>query len=574
MTGYVSSLALTNPGAGYTATPTVTIAAGTGTLATATANMTTFNPVLSVTPPSAANYTVKRLGTRITGVGSGALTDSTNISSSGRLNSISVTAGGTGYVVAPTVTITGGGGSGAIAHAVLTGPSVTSIVVDVKGSGYTSNPTVTLSAPPAGTTATGAALREFQITGVNVLSSGNGYVAASTAVQFETAPASGVYVAAPAGVTAVLSQSIASLSIGVNGDGYTSAPAVTITPSDATTPSTAATATSAILYKVKDITVTAQGSGYEGTDIVVTFAAPPSGTTATAGVISRINGTLHRIILANPGSGYTAAPNVYLTVTAPGLIPVHQAEMTATVSGGQVTGITIADPGQGYDYASDATGKYTATISTYSSAAAATANPNPKSGQIDFIQISNPGAGYVVVPTVEIVNTASTADANHFGTGAVATAVVTDGRVSAITITNAGSGYYIAPTVKITVASAVMTAVAQCTVNADGRITGVTFPGFYPYTKGFGYNAVPTVTFTPSVPGKGTGATGVAILKNGTVDDIIMTNQGSGYLGKNNPGTTQNLTIKPDNGVPIVLFAGKTYVRDLYLGTGYRMTEQ
>jgi hypothetical protein len=479
------------------------------------------------------------------------------------------------------VTITGGGGSGAVAHAVLTGPSVTSIVVDVRGSGYTSNPTVTLSAPPAGTTATGAALREFQITGVNVLSSGNGYVAASTAVWFETFAGSGVYTVQYAGVSAVLSQSIASLSIGVNGDGYTSAPVVTITPSDATTPTTAATATSAILYKVKDITVTAQGSGYEGTDVVVTFAAPPSGTTATAGLISRINGLLRRVILTNPGSGYTAAPNVYLTVLAPGLIPVRQAEMTATVSGGQVTGITVADPGQGYDFASDAAVRYTATISTYSSSAAATANPNPKSGQIDFIQISNPGAGYAIVPTVEIVNTVtppavpgSTSDANHFGTGAVATAVVTDGRVSAITVTNAGSGYYIAPTIKITVASAVMTAVAQCTVNADGRITGVTFPAFYPYTKGFGYNAVPTVTFTPSVPGKGTGATGVAILKNGTVDDIIMTNQGSGYLGKNNPGTTMNLSIKPDNGVPIVLFAGKTYVRDLYLGTGYRMTEQ
>ena len=53
-----------------------------------------------------------------------------------------------------------------------------------------------------------------------------------------------------------------------------------------------------------------------------------------------------------------------------------------------------------------------------------------------------------------------------------------------------------------------------------------------------------------------------------------MTNQGSGYLGKNNPSSTQYLTVKPDNGAPIVLFAGKTYVRDIYFGTGYRMTEQ
>jgi hypothetical protein len=247
-----------------------------------------------------------------------------------------------------------------------------------------------------------------------------------------------------------------------------------------------------------------------------------------------------------------------------------EAVLTPTVSGGQVTGITVTNGGVGYPYNTG----YTVDISTFKTGGAATAKPNPKSGQIDFIQISNPGAGYVVVPTVEIVNTLNPADANHFGTGAVATAVVTDGRVSAITVTNAGSGYYIAPTIKITVASSLLTAVAQCTVNTDGTISGVTFPAFYPYTKGYGYNAVPTVTFTPSVPGKGTGATGVAILKNGQVDNIVMTNQGSGYLGKNNPGTTQTLTIKPDLGVPIVLFAGKTYVRDLYLGTGYRMTEQ
>ncbi len=572
MTGYVSGLTLTNPGAGYTAAPTVTIAAGTGTLATATANMTTANPILSVTPPTTTTWYTKRHGTRIVGAGSGAVTDSTTLGAGGRISSITVTANGLGYLVSPTVTITGGGGSGAVAHANMAGTTVGTITVDNPGSGYTSNPTISLTpAPSGGTNATAGATREFPVTGVTVLAGGNGY-GAGTTVEFENAAGSGVYVAAPAGVTAVLSQSIASFTL-VNGDGYTSAPTVTITPSNTTVPTTAATATSAILYKVKDITVTAQGSGYEGTDVVVTFAAPPSGTTATAGVISRINGLLKRVILTSAGSGYTAAPNVYLTVTAPGLIPVRQAEMTATVSGGQVTAITVADPGQGYDYATDAAGRYIATISTYSSSAAATANPNPKSGQIDFIQISNPGAGYVVVPTVEIVNTLNPADANHFGTGAVATAVVTDGRVSAITVTNAGSGYYIAPTIKITVASSLLTAVAQCNVNADGTIAGVTFPAFYPYTKGYGYNAVPTVTFTPSVPGKGTGATGVAILKNGQVDNIIMTNQGSGYVGKNNPSSAHSLEITPSF-TPIVLFAGKTYVRDFYFGTGKRTIEQ
>ncbi len=55
---------------------------------------------------------------------------------------------GAGYVTAPTVTITGGGGSGATATAVLTGDKVTSITPGSGGTGYTGTPTVTIGAPP------------------------------------------------------------------------------------------------------------------------------------------------------------------------------------------------------------------------------------------------------------------------------------------------------------------------------------------------------------------------------------------------------------------------------------------
>lgn len=61
---------------------------------------------------------------------------------------IDVTSGGSGYVIAPTVTISGGGGSGATAHSSISGGSVASITVDSPGSGYTSTPTVTVAPPP------------------------------------------------------------------------------------------------------------------------------------------------------------------------------------------------------------------------------------------------------------------------------------------------------------------------------------------------------------------------------------------------------------------------------------------
>ena len=67
----------------------------------------------------------------------------------GKVVSISVGAQGYGYTSAPTVTLAGGGGSGATATASLTSDKVTSFSVTAGGSGYTSAPNV-IVAPPAG----------------------------------------------------------------------------------------------------------------------------------------------------------------------------------------------------------------------------------------------------------------------------------------------------------------------------------------------------------------------------------------------------------------------------------------
>jgi hypothetical protein len=68
---------------------------------------------------------------------------------SGFVTSISVTNGGSGYTSAPSVEISGGGGSGALATASLSGGAVSGITVNNAGSGYTSIPDVLVAAPPA-----------------------------------------------------------------------------------------------------------------------------------------------------------------------------------------------------------------------------------------------------------------------------------------------------------------------------------------------------------------------------------------------------------------------------------------
>ena len=65
------------------------------------------------------------------------------------VTSIAVTAGGSGYTSAPTVTITNDStdttGAGATATAVLTGDAVTSVTITASGSGFTEAPTITFS---------------------------------------------------------------------------------------------------------------------------------------------------------------------------------------------------------------------------------------------------------------------------------------------------------------------------------------------------------------------------------------------------------------------------------------------
>ncbi len=107
--GVVTSIVVDTPGTGYTSAPTIALAA----------------------PPT------------------------------GQITGVSVSNGGQNYASAPAVTFSGGGGTGAAAHAVLTNGLVSSIVIDSAGSGYTTPPTVAIGAPAGG-----------EITAINLTSPG------------------------------------------------------------------------------------------------------------------------------------------------------------------------------------------------------------------------------------------------------------------------------------------------------------------------------------------------------------------------------------------------------------------
>ncbi len=68
------------------------------------------------------------------------------------VSSILLTGTGTGYIQPPSVSIVGGGGTGATASAVIANGQVTGITITNGGRGYTSGPRVVFSPPPAGGT--------------------------------------------------------------------------------------------------------------------------------------------------------------------------------------------------------------------------------------------------------------------------------------------------------------------------------------------------------------------------------------------------------------------------------------
>lgn len=95
------------------------------------------------------------------------------------VQSINLQAGGTGYTTAPTVSLTGGGGTGATATATVSGGTVTGITVTAAGSGYTSAPTVSFTGG-GGTGASAAAVisdgSDFVFPTTRSYISFNGYV--------------------------------------------------------------------------------------------------------------------------------------------------------------------------------------------------------------------------------------------------------------------------------------------------------------------------------------------------------------------------------------------------------------
>ena len=221
-TGGITSIEVTDPGSGYTSTPTVTITSP------------------GVTPSATATAEA--------------------VVSQGVISSITVDEAGFGFA-APAVTFTGGNpNAGQEAVATASGP-VDNIVLADGGSGYTSQPIVRFSLPdlPDGVQATGAAVMNGQgvVTSVELVDGGSGYTTAPTVEILDGNQTNAT------GATAIATIGIGRIDLDFGGIGYDTPPTVTIADTVGTADKGAsATAVIARRGAVTAVTVTAAGAGY------------------------------------------------------------------------------------------------------------------------------------------------------------------------------------------------------------------------------------------------------------------------------------------------------------------------
>jgi FtsP/CotA-like multicopper oxidase with cupredoxin domain len=290
----------------------------------------------------------------------------------GQIGSLTLTNPGSGYSSAPSVSFTGGGGTGATAAVTFAGANVTGLTLNAGGSGYSTAPTVTFSGG-GGSGAAATAFLNMYVASVTMGNRGLGYTSAPT-VSFSGGGGSG------ATATANLTGAVATVTVTNRGSKYTSPPTVSFTGGGGS----GATATATVQGgQVRSVTVTYGGSGYTSAPTVVFTGGGGSGAAATA-AITQVVGS---VTVTNGGSNYTSAPAVAFTGGGG-----SGATATSTILG-TVSSLLLTNGGAGYTSAPTV-----GFAGGGGTGAAATATFVP--GSVASLILVNPGTGYTSAPTV------------------------------------------------------------------------------------------------------------------------------------------------------------------------------
>jgi hypothetical protein len=349
-------------GTGITAGTRITVL-GTGTGGTGTYTVSASQTVASTTitgqPAVGATFTATGAGT---GTGTAYTKSISSVTLLGGVKEINILNAGSGYTSAPTITFSGGGGSGAVATTKMNAGSVLYCTVSNQGDNYTSDPTITFGTQWTAATAVLVGQQYFY-SGRLYTVTGAGTTHASTAPTHTSGSASnGTATLAYAGVPAT------GETVRRFGSGYTSAPTITIT--DASRVGTISAELSFLTAKsnakllpvidsgqIVGVIVENAGIGYSTSTITVTGDGSNAELKAdhNIGTIQSLQanneiltspGTINAIKIISGGYGYGVA-NIEIQGDGTG------ATATATLdsASGKINKITITNPGQNYTFA-------------------------------------------------------------------------------------------------------------------------------------------------------------------------------------------------------------------------------
>ncbi len=267
----------------------------------------------SVLQGTSANFTVAATGTPSLGYQwyqqLDTVATATPILDDGFVLGATVTSGGAGYFTTPNVSISGGGGSGALATATVNSGVVTAINIINPGSDYISLPTVSID--PPSDPLNGQTNANLNISGATTNDAGNyflvvsnNYGAATSSVVSLTVNVPVYIITQPQNLT-VPPGSNASFSVTAGGNTPFSYQWYALPATNTT-----ATATALVLDGfVYGATVNNGGNGYVSIPNVQILGGGGSGASATA-VVS--NGTVVAVNVTNTGSGYASTPLIQI----------------------------------------------------------------------------------------------------------------------------------------------------------------------------------------------------------------------------------------------------------------------
>ena len=266
--------------------------------------------------------------------------------------------------------------------------------------------TVTIVGDGSGATATAKVGAGGAITDITITNPGSNYTSATVEIT-----GAGAGAAATAVVTS--SQTVVAVNVTNSGMNYVQ-PSVAITGGGATTPATATAYGS-----VDSLNLTYGGSGYTLPTVDFDYPDGVGGVQAKGHVTwDTVTGVITGVVIDNPGSGYSRAPNVVIR-DGTQFNPLNRRQFNAAQAAREQS-ILDAQGGQ-----IQALPRVNVLDNAIVSATI----------KVQSIVVDTFGAGYTSVPTVNITDT--------LGGGMMATADATIdiGAVTAITLTNPGSGY-------------------------------------------------------------------------------------------------------------------------------------